>query len=441
MKINYANNIVVITLLPVLLFVSGCISVLKNGNPFSLDQNSLMILFLLTTITSYLFLKDLVSVFISMFVSANTLLGTVFLMDFFDVCLDNSVLPIFIVLLGVAVLTNTFLLLFIHQNKKSSELDALAAVNKTMSVIFPAVLPVLLLLVLFSFSDLLSNHGNDIKWIISAGSLVLIVNSLLLLPVLSVKLLPHINQERQQDDLKPSFSEKLLMKINVKMDGAAKRIVWIVSPLICNKKMALLVFTVLAVVISSILIVESDLLFLIADADDRVLMTSFLVYFFALVFRYRSYMLALIPALMIVSNFIFLTILCAFLNWRSSQLIEIVFLGNMVVTALGAFAFTEMVIYKLKEEKMLSTVLLDSGTAIFRQLLASSIVMIAFVLYAIYINQGKQISFFELFSSGIIVLAGCISIVFPILLFGIVFFNFHRYFVQPCKRKIKSIYF
>ncbi|MFB9076730.1 hypothetical protein ACFFWB_04810 [Flavobacterium procerum] len=395
MKINYPNNnIVVITLLPVLLFVSGCISVLKNGIPFSVDQNSLLILFLLTASASYLFLKDLISVFISMVVSLNTILGTFFLMDLFDVCLDNSDLPVFIVLLGVAFLTNTFLLLFIHQNKKPSEWNAVAAVTKTLSVIFPAVVPVLLLLVLFSFSDLLSHHGNDFKSIISVGSLVLILNSVLLLPILSIKLLYHINEERQQDDLKLSFSEQLLLKINLKIDIAAKRIVWITSSLVSNKKTAVLVFAALAAFIGSVLVLQSDLLFLIADSDDRILMTAFLVYFFALVYRYKSYALAMIPALMILSNYIFLTILCSFLNWESSQLIEMVFFGNMIVTALGAFAFTEMVIYNFKEEKMLSTVVLDAGTTIFRQLLASTIVMLVFVLYSVNVSHVGQISFF-----------------------------------------------
>lgn len=440
MKLNYFDTIVVFTILPVFFFIIGCLVFMNNEMTSSINQSSdIFVLLLLTAAGSYLFLRDLRSVFIGIMTSVNTFLGTLFLIDIFEIKFDLAVIPAFSIVLAFGVLVNTSFLLYIHQNKKASDATPAKAVSQA-SGILPAVFMCWIILILMTFSDLVSVVSNNFKRIIALGGLSAVVNVNLLLPILSNFLLGHINEEKQQDDLDFSFSEKKLNRLNQVLDDTIAKILWIISPIIYYKKIAIGIFVLFIAMVSFVLVINFEDLFFINTSKEKFLAIAFLSCFFISVYRYKSYILALIPAIIIFSNCIFYAAFCNSLNWNSIFLSKTVFFGAMAISVLGAYSYTDQIIIRFKETKNLIDTLLDTSARVSYILFGSALTMMLFLLGAISMYGSESIFWMDIFWAGIIIMTSTITIIFPVPVIARVLFTFYQYVRKPRKKKIKSIY-
>ncbi|MFD1605463.1 hypothetical protein ACFSJW_02595 [Flavobacterium artemisiae] len=439
MKADFFNNSL-ISILPLFVFILGCISINKTEVAlYGVENYNFTFWFLVSFGISYLFLNDAFSVLITIVSTINTALGILFCMDFLEIKSSSIALLILIVFLALSVLTNIYLIIAVHQNKKPLDHDAVHAVSQALKTYFKAVvltLVTLMLLLIFSLDSIEINH---IKLIIAAGT-VFLINSCLLLPLLCRLFLGHINEERMQDDLKLSFSEKLSLKLNQKIDDSSAKIVWIISPIISNKTICF-VIVFLTVVFGSFLFLTNEKMFFSGiDFQDHFFLILLLGYFFLLVFRYKSYVLALAPIMAIGLHYLLFWNVCNFLLYDSTILMFISFIGSVTVMTIGVFSQTDAAVNHIQNSGNIDEVILNGAAKIGSMLFVSVLLMTFFLLYAVYSDRSANADCTDLIIAAVILISSSLCTLFPFPAFLKIALDFHKYLNKPKKKQIKSIY-
>lgn len=439
MKAGFFNNSL-ISILPLFIFIVGFSSINKSEIAvYAIENYNFTIWFLVSFGISYLFLNDAFSVLITIVSTINTALGILFCIDFLDLKFSPITLPFIIIFLALSVLTNTYLMIAVHQNKKPLDHDAVHAVSKTLKANFRAValtLATVMLILIFSVSN---SESGYIKLIAVAGT-VFLINSCLLLPLLCRLFLGNINEERMQDDLKLSFSEKVTFKLNQKIENYSAKIVWIISPIISNKKICFLI-VFLTIFIGVLLYFDSNkMLFTNIDFQDNFVLILLLGYFFLLVFRYESYILAFVSVTVIGFNYLLLLEICNFLLYNSPILMFVSFIGSITIIAVGVFSQTDFAVNKSQNHYTIDDAILNGAAKIGSMLFVSILPMIFFLLYAVYSDQLINAAFADIISAAIILIFSSLCTLFPFPAFLKIALDFHKYLSKPKKKQIKSIY-
>lgn len=439
MKAVFFNNSL-ISILPLFVFILGCISINKAETAlYGVENYNFTFWFLVSFGISYLFLNDTFSVLITIVSTINTALGIVFCIDFLDIKFSSTALLILIVFLALSVLTNIYLIIAVHQNKKPLDHDAVQAVSQVLKTYFKAVVLTLVTLMLILIFSLDTIEISYIKLIIGAGT-VFLINSCLLLPLLCRLFLGHINEERLQDDLKLSFSEKVSLQLNQKIDDYSAKIVWIISPIISNK-MICFVIVFLTTFFGLLLFFGSEkMLFPTIDFQDHFFLILLLGYFFLLVFRYKSYVLALAPITVIGISYVLFWNVCSFLLYDSSILMFISFIGSITVIAIGVFSQTDSAIKYSQNSHNINDSILNGAAKIGSMLFVSVLLMTFFLLYAVYSDRSANADCTDLIIAGTILISSSLCTLFPFPAFLKIALDFHKYLSKPKKKQIKSIY-
>lgn len=438
MKNIYLNNSL-ISVFPLFIFILGCSCVIKSEMIYYIINNyDLLFWFSATFVCSYLFLSDIRSVLVSIISIFNTALGMLFFIDFLGIEFSSVIVIVIITFLSVNVLLNIFLLIVVHQNKKSSEQNCDNAVHKTLDTHFWAILLTVVSVAFFLIISLVIAENNTQKLILGIG-LVIVINSCLLLPLLCRLFLHNINEQRMQDDLEFTYSEKMIIKINERIEYNAARFIWIISPVVNNKIISLI--TSIISVLAAWLLFFSNQEILLQEKifEDRSFSFLLLLYFFFLVLRYRSYILALAPVIAIILNYGFFWVICSLFLSQSPLLLHITFLGSLIITSLGIFSQTDLVV-SFQDKKFSNNDILNGGAKIFNILFASVLVMTFFLLYAVYSDNRETTIFLDLIRSGIILIFSPFCALFPFMAFLKLCWDLKSNVNKPKKRRIKSIY-
>jgi len=435
MKIDSHNKAVILSILPVFFLISGFLSLERLPITFyKIETYEILTMFIGLFAVSYLFLKDLVSVLISIGCSLNVMFGVLFFIDLFEVEYSSLLTAAIILSLGFSLLVNTILLYSVHQNKKSSETDAKLAVRQAVSVNFWTVVLsfiTFLLLLVWGF-QIQFVPFKDFVWVSAAGLSIAVINAFMLLPVLGSLSLGHINEERQQDDLKLSFSERILQKANDKIEKGITALVKAVSVVLTHK----IISTLTAILVTACLVLELT----IENAEDYYFMILGLVYFLFIVMRYKSYILASAPFLSLIFSYFLLSYVCKILVWNSESLMQISFFGGITIAAIAAFLQTDTAFGYYKNASKTQDAVVNATAKTFFMVLASGLVMVIFLILAVHFNDLHKESFQDLMVMGTFIIGSSVLTLFPGTALLKTAFSCYESFRKPNKKRIKSVY-
>lgn len=438
MNADFYKTRVAKSILPVFFFISGFFSL---GSPvvssYEVFDSSFLIPVMLLVAGGYLFLKDSVSSIINLGCTVNVLFGILFFIDLFKVKYSPLAGAALIISLGFSVFLTTILLCCIHRTKQPFEREADEAVNKMilrniwMIVLSFSALILLIFCFAYAGGALLKD---DFLIIAGAGIIVGSIMAVTLLPLLSSLWLGHVNEERMQDDLELSFSEKMLMDFNLTIEKTAVFMLWIVSPLISRKP----AFIITAGVFSGFLglIFYSPFIFQGNSMQGIVL----IIFYLAAVMRYQSYVLAFIPVLSISFNYFAVVVICNFFFSDSAVLAQFCISAAMIVTVITSYLHLDTALGYIKGNLNLHDAVLNASAETLYLVCAAITALLFLILPNLYLTDIIVMCWSDFLLAGFVIVFPAVILLFPAPAFLAALISIHNECTKPRKKRIKSIY-
>jgi hypothetical protein len=396
-------------------------------------------MFVIASWGSYLFLRDIISVLISFGSTVNVMFGVFFIIDWFKVPYSSLAETAILISLGFSVFLNTIMLCSIHTYKKTSETDAKLAIKKALTINFQPIILSFMGLALFTLAAFYQKESiifSDFTQLLIAGSAVAATSALMFLPLMSNYWLGHINEERMQDDLNPSFLEKFLLHINLNIEKAAALLVWIISPIIDHKLISWMITAFTALGITCLVVVKFENILSIADTKGSFVIILSIVYFLFVVICYQSYALAFVPVFSMLLNYFLLDFICHLLLVPET-LMRVCLYSSFSITLIGSYLQTDIVLHYLKNNYNFQDALLNALAKTLYLVFVSAVSAVIFIVVAMDLGNVWDVN---LFLAGSVIICSGIILVFPVPFYLRVFFTLHEFVVKPRKKKIKSIY-
>ncbi|MEL1254113.1 hypothetical protein AAEO57_10025 [Flavobacterium sp. DGU38] len=440
MKKNFFSSSILLSILPVLFFVLGCISLIKSSPAlYEIDTDYLISLFLITALGSYLFLKNMVSVFISFLCTVNTLIAVLFFIDLFQLEYSVFTAAAILVSLFFSVFLNTMLLCGINRYKKPSE-GALPAVEKTLTMHFYTIMLSLGGVSLLSLPAFYQNEHvffPHFTTVLISGSASAVINAVMLLPLLANCWMGSVNEERMQDDLEHSFSEKAVLQLNRSIEKAVGLLAWVISPVVDYKPACWLItlFTALSIACMGAVKFENNLS--LGNSQGNSLIILPIVYFLVVVLRYESYALAFAAVFSTLLNYFLLDALCqAFLS-ESEILKEICFYGSLIVSFIGTYLQTDMAFRCSKNNAVQPGTLLGSLSKTVYVVFVSMAAAVLFMVMSLYLSGTPDL---KALLRAAVITSSSIILLLPVPAYLSVFLSLQELLLRKRKKKINSIY-
>ncbi|WP_281234055.1 hypothetical protein [Flavobacterium gelatinilyticum] len=441
MKTNFYNTAVMLTILPAFFFIAGCLSWVRMEETLhKFDMYELLFLFIVLFTVSYVFLKNSISVLISIGCSVNVMFGILFFIDLFEVQNSSLRTAAIIISLSFSLFINTILLSSVYQYKKPSDTNARQAVVMALKMNFWTILLsflAVLLLLFWSYSqsqsdpDFLPVPFKYFVWTFFAGASISVITAFTMLPVCSFFWLGHLKEERPQDDLTLSFTENKLLRFNEIIEKNIAYAVWIVSPAVTNKKISTLI-TIFAAVFT--------IWSIVGNTEPFYFIIVSIVYFLFVVIRYQSYILALAPVLSIVFNYLVLTDVFKLIKWDSEDIMHISFFVSMTAAITAGYLQSNTAWRYYKNNFKIQDAVLNANAKTLYLILGSVIVSTFFLSLFVYSVSLHTDSLWDLFLMGAIITASGLLLVFPGAAFLNTALHYFESFRKPNKKRVKSIY-